>query len=165
MLVGRLSPRSSSPGLTLFLGRPCQCGYFCTVPARGQLNKKMDALSSRTTRKPKKTPVGKPEGEAIQELFWDGSRILNCIQMMRQTTEPALPSAEYHIIPAEVRSAPMDLTITIPVYTVYIWWSRASKPRPPYPEADSLPLEHRGLRELRSNVNKSSHFAEEAERG
>ncbi|GBM11562.1 hypothetical protein AVEN_245893-1 [Araneus ventricosus] len=37
MLVGRLSPRWSSPGLAPFLGRPGQCGYFCTTPAEGRL--------------------------------------------------------------------------------------------------------------------------------
>ncbi|GBN39969.1 hypothetical protein AVEN_197807-1 [Araneus ventricosus] len=34
MLVGRLSPRWSSSGLAPFLGRPGQCGYFCTTPER-----------------------------------------------------------------------------------------------------------------------------------
>ncbi|GBM06755.1 hypothetical protein AVEN_62999-1 [Araneus ventricosus] len=37
MLVGRLSLRWSSPGLTPFLDRPSQCGYFCTTPTGGRL--------------------------------------------------------------------------------------------------------------------------------
>ncbi|GBO34672.1 hypothetical protein AVEN_136780-1 [Araneus ventricosus] len=37
MLVGRLSPRWSPPGLTPSLGRPDQCGYFYTTPAEGDV--------------------------------------------------------------------------------------------------------------------------------
>ncbi|GBO26046.1 hypothetical protein AVEN_205295-1, partial [Araneus ventricosus] len=37
MLVGRLSPRWSSPVLTPFLRKPDQCRYFCTTPAGGHL--------------------------------------------------------------------------------------------------------------------------------
>ncbi|GBN48576.1 hypothetical protein AVEN_248709-1 [Araneus ventricosus] len=37
MLVERLSPRWSSTGLTRFLGRPGQCGYFCTTPMGGRV--------------------------------------------------------------------------------------------------------------------------------
>ncbi|GBL77149.1 hypothetical protein AVEN_12780-1 [Araneus ventricosus] len=33
MLVRRLSPIWSSPGLVPFLGGPGQCEYFCTKPA------------------------------------------------------------------------------------------------------------------------------------
>ncbi|GBN30216.1 hypothetical protein AVEN_261926-1 [Araneus ventricosus] len=35
MLMERLSPHWSSTGLPPFLGRPGQCGYFCTAPAEG----------------------------------------------------------------------------------------------------------------------------------
>ncbi|GBL88405.1 hypothetical protein AVEN_103052-1 [Araneus ventricosus] len=37
MLVGRLSLRWSSTGLTSVLGRPGQCGYFDTTPVGGHL--------------------------------------------------------------------------------------------------------------------------------
>ncbi|GBM32743.1 hypothetical protein AVEN_83716-1 [Araneus ventricosus] len=37
MLVERLSPRWSSTGLTPFLGRPGQCGYFCATPTGERL--------------------------------------------------------------------------------------------------------------------------------
>ncbi|GBL90788.1 hypothetical protein AVEN_188774-1 [Araneus ventricosus] len=37
MLVRRLPPRWSSPGLAPFLGRPGQCGYSFTTPAGGRL--------------------------------------------------------------------------------------------------------------------------------
>ncbi|GBM46574.1 hypothetical protein AVEN_271522-1 [Araneus ventricosus] len=33
IVVGRLSPRWSTTGLTPFLDRPGQCDYFCTTPA------------------------------------------------------------------------------------------------------------------------------------
>ncbi|GBM40258.1 hypothetical protein AVEN_201152-1 [Araneus ventricosus] len=47
MLVGRISPRWSSTGLTPFLGRPCQCGYFCTTPAGGRLAPTYDLSCNR----------------------------------------------------------------------------------------------------------------------
>ncbi|GBN66175.1 hypothetical protein AVEN_177703-1 [Araneus ventricosus] len=37
VLLGRLSLRWSSPGLTPFLGRPGLSGHFCTSPAGGHL--------------------------------------------------------------------------------------------------------------------------------
>ncbi|GBL78958.1 hypothetical protein AVEN_48925-1 [Araneus ventricosus] len=37
MLVELLSPRWSSTGLTPFLGRPGQCGYFYATPTGGRL--------------------------------------------------------------------------------------------------------------------------------
>ncbi|GBM48378.1 hypothetical protein AVEN_103563-1 [Araneus ventricosus] len=48
MLVGRLSPRWSSPGLTPFLGRPGHCGYFCTTPVGGRLTPTYDLARSRS---------------------------------------------------------------------------------------------------------------------
>ncbi|GBN91239.1 hypothetical protein AVEN_72983-1 [Araneus ventricosus] len=47
MLVERLSPRWSSTGLTHFLGRPGQCGYFYATPTGGLLAAKYDLACCR----------------------------------------------------------------------------------------------------------------------
>ncbi|GBN88796.1 hypothetical protein AVEN_250810-1 [Araneus ventricosus] len=47
MLVERLSPRWSSSGLTPFLGRPGQCGYFCATPTGGRLATTYDLTCNR----------------------------------------------------------------------------------------------------------------------
>ncbi|GBO28048.1 hypothetical protein AVEN_25587-1 [Araneus ventricosus] len=47
MLVERLSPRWSSPGLTPFLGRPGQCGYFYATPTGGRLATTYDLARNR----------------------------------------------------------------------------------------------------------------------
>ncbi|GBM66311.1 hypothetical protein AVEN_87295-1 [Araneus ventricosus] len=47
MLVERLSPRWSSTGLTPFLGRPGQCGYFCTTPTGRRLATMYDLACNR----------------------------------------------------------------------------------------------------------------------
>ncbi|GBL98069.1 hypothetical protein AVEN_84575-1 [Araneus ventricosus] len=47
MLVERLSPRWSSTGLSPFLGRPGQCGYFYATPTGGRLATTYDLVCSR----------------------------------------------------------------------------------------------------------------------
>ncbi|GBM52154.1 hypothetical protein AVEN_265627-1 [Araneus ventricosus] len=47
MLVERLSPRWSSTGLTPFLGRPGQCGYFYATPTGGRLATTFDLACNR----------------------------------------------------------------------------------------------------------------------
>ncbi|GBM29475.1 hypothetical protein AVEN_255856-1 [Araneus ventricosus] len=48
MLVERLSPRWSSTGLTPFLGRPGQCGYFYATPTGGCLDTTNDLACNRS---------------------------------------------------------------------------------------------------------------------
>ncbi|GBM52620.1 hypothetical protein AVEN_16734-1 [Araneus ventricosus] len=47
MLVERLSPRWSSTGLTPFLGRPGQCGYFYATPTGGRLATSYDLACNK----------------------------------------------------------------------------------------------------------------------
>ncbi|GBM53948.1 hypothetical protein AVEN_79920-1 [Araneus ventricosus] len=47
MQVERLSPRWSSTGLTPFLGRPGQCGYFYATPTEGRLATMYDLTCNR----------------------------------------------------------------------------------------------------------------------
>ncbi|GBM62908.1 hypothetical protein AVEN_11364-1 [Araneus ventricosus] len=47
MLVELLSPRWSCTGLTPFLGRPGQCGYFYATPSGGRLNSTYDLTCNR----------------------------------------------------------------------------------------------------------------------
>ncbi|GBM88167.1 hypothetical protein AVEN_198837-1 [Araneus ventricosus] len=49
MLVERLSPHWSSTGLTPFLGRPGQRGYFCATPMGRRLVTAYDLAFSRLT--------------------------------------------------------------------------------------------------------------------
>ncbi|GBN80639.1 hypothetical protein AVEN_21364-1 [Araneus ventricosus] len=50
MLVEQLSPCWSSTGLTPFLGRPGQCGYFCTTAAEGRLDSLYSLICNRGGR-------------------------------------------------------------------------------------------------------------------
>ncbi|GBM73515.1 hypothetical protein AVEN_103945-1 [Araneus ventricosus] len=47
MLVERISPRWSSTGLTPFLGRRGQCGYFYATPTGGRLATTYDLAYNR----------------------------------------------------------------------------------------------------------------------
>ncbi|GBN99695.1 hypothetical protein AVEN_194701-1 [Araneus ventricosus] len=47
MLVERLSPRWSSIGLTPFLGRLGQCGYFYATPTAGRLTTTYDLTCNK----------------------------------------------------------------------------------------------------------------------
>ncbi|GBO24043.1 hypothetical protein AVEN_31794-1 [Araneus ventricosus] len=47
MLAERLSPRWSSTGLTPFLGKPGQCGYFYATPTGGRLATTYDLACNR----------------------------------------------------------------------------------------------------------------------